>query len=64
MCTKYALHNCITDSVVDILPIGTADEELVLRAEKRQMVPRYEVRAKKGKVVGKEESKLRMHSDS
>lgn len=60
MCTKYSLHNCITDSVVDSLPISAADEELVLRAEKKQMVPRYEVRAKKGKVVGMKESELRI----
>lgn len=49
---------------MDSLPISAADEELVLRAEKKQMVPRYEVRAKKGKVVGMKESELRVYSYS
>lgn len=49
VCTQDSVHNCITDPIMDGLPIGTADEELVLRAEKRQMVARHEVRAKTGR---------------
>lgn len=49
MCTQDSIHNCITDLVMDDLSVGTADEELVLRAERRQMVARYEVRAKTGR---------------
>ncbi|TNN72470.1 hypothetical protein EYF80_017246 [Liparis tanakae] len=38
-----SIHNCIPDPIIDGLPIiGTADKELVLRAEKRQMVARDE----------------------
>lgn len=47
VCSQDALHNCITDLIMDSLPIGTADEELVLRAdERRQMVAQHEVLAK------------------
>ena len=47
--TQDPLHDRIADPVMDGLPVGTADEELVLRAERRQMVAWYEVRAKTGR---------------
>lgn len=45
VCTQDSIYNCISDPIMDGFPIGTADEELVLRAERRQMVAQYEVRA-------------------
>lgn len=48
VCTQDSVHNCITNPIVDGLSISTADEELVLRAERRQMVARHEARAKTG----------------
>ena len=48
MCTQDSLNDCVADSIMDGLLVSTADEELVLRAdERRQMVARYEVLAKK-----------------
>lgn len=50
VCAQNSLHNSIADPIIDGLPIiGTADEELVLRAEERQMAARYEVRANTGR---------------
>lgn len=45
---------------MDSLPIGTADEELVLRAdERRQMVARHEALAKTGRqIAGQEGAEL------
>lgn len=48
VCTQDSIHNCITNPIVDGLSISTADEELVLRAKRRQMVARHEARAKTG----------------
>lgn len=60
MRTQDSRHNCIADPIVDGLPIGTADEELVLRAdERRQMVAQHEVLAKTGRqVAGQEGTEL------
>lgn len=56
MCPQDARHNCIADPIMDSLPIGTADEELVLRAdERRQMVARHEVVAKTGRQIAGQE---------
>lgn len=46
MSTKNPFHNCITNPVVDGLIISTADEELVLKAKRRQMVIQSEVKSK------------------
>ena len=51
VCTQDSVHNSITDPIMDRLPIGTADEELVLRAEKKQMVARYEGSAETGRYL-------------
>lgn len=60
MCAQDSRYNCIADPIVDGLLIGTADEELVLRAdERRQMVAQHEVLAKTGRqVAGQEGTEL------
>ena len=35
VCTQDSVHNCITDPIMDGLPIGTADEELVLKGREK-----------------------------
>ena len=56
VCTQDSFHNCIPDPVVDGLPVGTADEELVLRTERRQMVARCERRDKTGRKLAEDGS--------
>lgn len=38
VCTQDPGHDGISDPVIDRLPVGTADEELVLRAEERKQM--------------------------
>lgn len=45
VCTQDSIHDRVTDPIMNALPICTADEKLVLRAERRQMVALCEVRA-------------------
>lgn len=53
MCSQDSIYDCIPDLIVDDLVLRTADEELVLRAEKRQMVTQYEARAKADRKLAK-----------
>lgn len=38
VCSQDPGHDCISDPVIDRLPVGTADEELVLRADERKQM--------------------------
>lgn len=38
VCTQDPGHYCISDPIIDRFPVGTADEELVLRADERKQM--------------------------
>lgn len=59
MSTEDSVDNRIADPVFNHLLFSTADEELVLRAEKRQMAAQCEIKIKPDrKLASKEEFTL------